>query len=355
MKSTYKNLSSTERYQIFSLLKSRNKTKISIRDIAAILNVSHSTIYREIRRNSVQKGDSFEYAPEQAQAFAENRTRRANRTNVRTIPKALKELCLLFIKKSDWSPEQVTGRFKKEIKERPEFKKFTVSHESIYQWVIEDKRNGGTIYTHLRRKGKKYNKRLGETRSRGRIPNQRSIEERPEHIDERNEFGHWEGDTVIGTQTKNKVLVTLVERKHRFTLVGIAQSKSAKDVTACILRMSKKYKSAFKTITFDNGKEFAYHEIIDRKLKSTSYFARPYHSWERGTNENTNGLLRQYFPKGESMAHINNSLVIAAQEKLNNRPRAILDFMTPKESFEEEYCSEIQKFRYNLKTVALRT
>lgn len=174
------------------------------------------------------------------------------------------------------------------------------------------------LYLNLRRRHRKYQRRLGNANARGQIKNRRSIETRPTCIETRAHTGHWEGDTVVGRQKKGKVLVTLVERRSRFLVAKLASEKSAKEVAASIIEGLQDSASMVKTVTFDNGKEFSNHQDIAKALDCDVYFARPYHSWERGTNENTNGLLRQYFPKGMSLDDVTDETLQKIVNRLNN-------------------------------------
>ena len=225
-----------------------------------------------------------------------------------------------------WSPEQISGVSAQS--EHP------VSHEWIYQRILKDKQNGGELYRYLRCQ-KVRKKRYGKPERRGQLKNRRSIHERPEEIETREELGHWEADTVIGTNHQG-VLVTLVERKTGFALVRALSSKEASGVTAAIKKMLKPYQNEVLSITFDNGKEFAGHEEIARALKADCYFADPYSSWQRGSNENYNGLVRQYYPKKRSdFTKVSKKEIADLQRRLNNRPRKRLDFKTPAQVFNE--------------------
>jgi IS30 family transposase len=220
-----------------------------------------------------------------------------------------------------WSPEQISGWLRAERNEQ-------LSHERIYQYIWDDKKAGGELYTHLRRQGKRYQKRSNGKQSRGRIRNRVGIEERPTVVDEKSRIGDWEIDTVIG-KGHSGAMVTIVERVTQFTLVANVPNKSAEAVTEATIKLLKPYKKALHTITADNGKEFAYHECLTNELGAAVYFARPYHSWERGLNENTNGLLRQYWPKSMDLKKVTNKEIVAVVTQLNQRPRKTLGFKTP--------------------------
>ena len=225
-----------------------------------------------------------------------------------------------------------------------------ISHETIYQHIYADKRNGGDLHQHLRSQ-KPHRKRYASGQERrGAIKNRVSIDERPEIVAQKSRIGDWEGDTVIGKNHKGG-LVTLAERKSRYVLAGHIRSKHAVGVTAVTTRLLTPYKDKCHTITFDNGKEFAEHEKIAAELKADIYFANPYHSWERGLNENSNGLLRQYFPKGIELTNITEEQVQEAVERINHRPRKALGFRTPHEIF---FGVEVRYTKQPL-VVALRT
>ena len=277
-----------------------------------MIGVNKSTISRELRRNRGQRG----YRPKQAQRFAQRRRREAVHKRIPTetwtrIEEKLRE---------DWSPEQVSGWLKKDTDT-------TVSHEWIYQHIYLDKRTGGDLHKRLRCQ-KKRRKRIGNYDRRGKIPNQVSIEERPEIVEQRERIGDWEADTIIGAG-KRGAIVTLVERKSRFTLLRQVTRRTAVAVEEAILDLLTPYQASTHTITFDNGKEFANHQTIAQNLQAKMYFAHPYSSWERGTNENTNGLIRQYFPKGSDFSSITADQISFVKERLNDRPRKCLDFQAP--------------------------
>jgi IS30 family transposase len=222
--------------------------------------------------------------------------------------------------RQDWSPEQISGWLKKNTDT-------VVSHEWIYQHIYLDKRNGGDLHIHLRCQ-KKRRKRVGSYDRRGKIPNQVSIDERPEIVEKRARLGDWEADTMIGTG-KQGAIVTLVDRKSRLTLLKQVSRRTATAVEQAILELLRPFQERTHTITCDNGKEFASHQRIAQKLQARVFFAHPYSSWERGTNENTNGLIRQYFPKGSDFSAITDDQISFVKERLNHRPRKCLDFQVP--------------------------
>ena len=225
----------------------------------------------------------------------------------------------------DWSPEQVSGWLNEE-------QAISISHERIYQHVWADKRQEGTLYKHLRHSHKKRKKQYGSKDKRGQIRNRVSIDERPEIVEQKTRIGDWEIDTVIG-QNHQGALVTIVDRVSKFTLIKKVDSKHAEVVTEATITLLKPYLDKTLTITADNGKEFAGHESMTEQLNAAVYFAHPYHSWERGLNENTNGLIRQYFTKGSSFENITDEQVEEVMNKLNHRPRKTLNYKTPNAVF----------------------
>ena len=308
--STYKQLALEQRYQIKALL----DNDVPKGKIATTIGVSRSTISRELNRNSGKRG----YRPNQAQGKALARREKKSKLRISEEVWALVEKTL----REDWSPEQVSGKLKASG--------ISVSHERIYQHIYTDKRAGGTLWAHLRHP-KKYRKRAGGRDRRGKIPNRRSIDERSAIVDERSRIGDWEADLILGNNHQG-VALTLTERKSRFTLLRTFPGKHADPITQGIKELLK-WDARLKTITFDNGKEFAGHEEIAAALNVDCYFANPYSSWERGTNENTNGLIRQYFPKNRSLINISMEEETMIMDKLNLRPRKRLDFKTPYEVF----------------------
>ncbi|AGH46948.1 integrase catalytic subunit [Paraglaciecola psychrophila 170] len=221
-----------------------------------------------------------------------------------------------------WSPEQVSGWLRED-------QSIDISYETIYQHIWSDKKNGGYLFQHLRRKGKAYQSRSKDKQAgRGFIKNRISIDERPHVVDDKSRMGDWEIDLVIG-KGHSGALVTIVERKTSFTVSRRVDDKSAKTVTAATIASLAPFKSAVLTITADNGKEFAYHEQMTERLKCDVYLADPYCSWQRGLNENTNGLLRQYWPKSTDFKKVSQSAVQDVIVNLNNRPRKKLNYKKP--------------------------
>jgi IS30 family transposase len=314
MTKPYTQLTQEERYQIYAY----KKANFSNIEIAMELGRHVSTIKRELSRNAGLRG----YRPKQAHCLAENRHH--------TKPKSIKMTSLMVkhIKEQlaqQWSPEQIQGRLKIEGVS-------SVCPQTIYAFIAKDKVSGGCLYKNLRHK--KYRIRTGSPDARGQIRNRISIDDRPTIVDEKVRLGDWEADTVIGKGHKG-VLVTLSERYSKLNLIAHVPSKHADGVTEAIIKMLKPYREHLHTITYDNGKEFAYHEKISKELDIKGYFAHPYSSWERGLNENHNGLIRQYLPKGQPLDKVTKQQVVKIQARLNQRPRKLLDYKTPEEVYEE--------------------
>jgi transposase, IS30 family len=310
----YKQLTEEERYQIKVLLEMGYQQK----DIAQYLNRDPSTISRELRRNSGLRG----YRPKQAHQFAtERRTQAAKHCKLTTqVVDWIQSLLKL-----DLSPEQISGYLKST-------QGVSVSHETIYRYIYEDKAQGGHLYLRLRLIPKGYRKRYGSYQQRGQLVDRVSIDERPAIVEARSRIGDWEGDTIIGKGRKS-ALLTLVERKTLYTLIVKLNSRNAMELAEKLTQTMKTLKRKIATITFDNGKEFAEHKMIAKELNSDVYFAHPYSSWERGTNENTNGLIRQYFPKGTDFNAITEKDIALVMERLNIRPRKTRNYKAPIELF----------------------
>jgi len=309
---SYTQLTEEERIEIYALKKAGMKQC----QIARQLGRHPSTICNEFKRNTGQRG----YRPKQAH----NKAIQRRKEKVSQRIKATTWAQVASLLRLGLSPEQVCGRLALE-------NQATVSHERIYQYVYEDKAQGGDLHTFLRCQ-KKRKKRYGSHSRRGIIPNKVSIDERPEVVEKRRRIGDWEGDTIIG-KGRSGAIVSLVERTSRYTLLKQLPSKHAEPVCAAIVDMLKPFKGRAITITFDNGLEFAKHETMSKALDASIYFAHPYHSWERGLNENTNGLVRQYAPKHKTFEHVDDALIDMVEYKLNHRPRKSLGFKTPHEVF----------------------
>lgn len=313
-----KHLDQHQRYQI-SAYKQAGK---SIRDIAFAIGVSPSTISREIKRNST-KG---QYEPLKAQKTAEYRKTRSHIHYKYTIDTWKKVTSLLY---DDLSPEQVSGRLKKLELSSP-------SVERIYTYIWEQKGNGYEIHTHLRQKCKKHRSRNSKYDRRGQLVNRIGIEFRPKEVDEKKRFGDFEIDTVIGSNHKG-ALLTLNDRASNLCIIRHLKGKNAEELAKETIKALKPFKGLLHTITSDNGKEFACHEKIAKALGIDFYFSRPYHSCDRGANENMNGLIRQYLPKGTSFENLTKREVQWIEDKLNHRPRKKLAYSTPYEYIYDKF------------------
>lgn len=309
---SYTQLTKEARYQISALLEA-GQTQTQI---AMIVGCHKSTISRELKRNRKDTG----YWPGYAQQRALRQRRQSHQPRISKATWQTIERLLV----QDWSPQQITGRLRLE-------RQTSVSPERIYLYIYADKRRGGTLYQHLRSQ-KKQRRRYRGYQKRGQIPNRVSIEERPAIVDQKRRIGDWEADTLVGAQRKS-ALFTATERKSKLELACKLANKSAAELHTQCVQLWSSYAERIFTITLDNGKEFCEHEAIARELGARVYFAHPYASWERGLNENTNGLLRQYFPKGSDLAQVTDAQVQQAVELLNNRPRKTLGYRTPNEIF----------------------
>ena len=309
---SYTQLTRGQRYQIKALMKEgHNQTQI-----AANLACHKSTVSRELRRNRGLKG----YRPYQADELAYDRQCEAYRSRIAWQTWQQVERLL----RQDWSPEQIAGWLKRE--QQP-----SVSHEWIYLYVYADKQRGGTLHRHLRSQ-KKQRKRYSGYIRRGQIPNRTSIDKRPKIVASKSRFGDWEVDTIVGARHKGGIL-SAVERKSKLTRLRKLATKAAAEMKDNTIELLAPLAAKVHTITVDNGKEFCEHELIATGLQARIYFAHPYASWERGLNENTNGLVRQYFPKKYEFARITDKDLQQVEDRLNNRPRKTLGYRTPNEVF----------------------
>ena len=310
---SYTQLTQEQRYHIWAM----KKAGFNQIEIAQDVGVHKSTISRELRRNTGQRG----YRPKQAHNLATSRQQDRARTpriapeTWRMVEDALRQ---------EWSPEQVSGWLWRQHQVR-------VSHERIYAYVYADKRAGGTLYQHLRCQ-KQRRKRYGSRDRRGQLANRRCISQRPAIVDARSRFGDWEADTIVG-KGHQQAIVSRTERKSKLTLLAKVEQATAEAVATAMTGLLAPLVPQVVTITSDNGREFARHQQIAAKLEADFYFAHPYASWERGLNENTNGLVRQYFPKGSDFTSITDEEVEAVMQRLNHRPRKTLEFQTPHQVF----------------------
>ena len=312
-----KHLTLGQRYKIEVYL----EENMSVPKIAERLGYDRSSINREIDRNSA----GGKYKAEEA--HRRYLYRKAKRGAYKLKGEVVKDIENRI--KDDWSPEQIKGRMKLKGKEM-------VSVETIYQHIYRDAKSGGELYKHLRRSHKKRRVRSPKASYKGVIPNRTDIEQRPAIVENKGRFGDWEGDTVIGAEHKG-VLVTLVERKSKYTAVKKTADKTAAAVQAALIELQESTPLPFHTITLDNGREFSTHEQVTQQTGVAIYFAKPYRSWERGLNENTNGLIRQYVPKKDPFDHLDDEYIRMVEDKLNNRPRKDLGYLSPIEYINDNF------------------
>lgn len=312
---TYSQLTRSQRYRI-DILHSMN---FSQTNIASEIGVHKSTVCRELQRNTTTEG----YVAQKAESLTFHRRKNAAKHTKHT-PEMIRFIRDALINEQ-WSPEQISQMLEQQFEQ-------CVSHEWIYRYVWQDKREGGLLYTHLRTRHKMYRKRYGSNARRSYYTGSTNISERPEIANQRQRIGDWEIDTVFGKQGQT-VLVTAVDRKNKYLIMQLSPRKTSQAVLDTLLKMYKNFKRKVHTITCDNGAEFAKFRLIEIKLKTKMYFCDPYHSWQRGTNENTNGLIRQYFPKSINFDQVRDIEVKRVMDKLNRRPRKTLGFKTPSEVF----------------------
>lgn len=312
----YHHLDRDQRCQLYAL-KERGDSLLAI---AQVLGVHRSSVCRELRRNTGKRG----YRYKQADENAKWRRNKACQKKKKLTPSmvALIEGKLRL----QWSPVQISGWLKKNGYA------MAVSHETIYRHIWQDKRNGGSLYRELRHHGKKYNKRSKGTSGRGCIPNRIDIKERPPIVDKKSRLGDWELDTIIGAG-QSGAIVSMVDRASKLTKLAKVSRKTAEETETALVEKLNPVREFVCTLTADNGKEFANHQKVGSALDADFYFATPYHSWERGLNEHTNGLVRQYFPKSQRLDRVSDDDLKKVEALLNNRPRKILNFSTPQEVF----------------------
>lgn len=317
-------LTKAQRYTI-SVMRKQN---FSMGEIAAAIGKHKSTISRELRRNC--DGRSGRYDADLAQRKCERRQKGKPHRVRFTEEVRLRVEAML---REDYSPEQVVGRCRLEGLE-------CVSVETIYQHVWGDKRRGGDLHTHLRRKGRKYRKRGAKKDSRGVIRDRVSIDERPKVVDDKSRFGDLEIDLIMGANHR-RALLSANDRASGISWIALLEGKDSKALADKAAEMLMPFKGLLHTVTSDNGKEFAEHKAIAKSLAVDYYFAHPYHSWERGANENMNGLIRQYLPKGTPFDGLDDNEIKRIRDKLNNRPRKKLGFLTPIEYFFANFAPEL--------------
>ena len=319
-------LTKAQRYTISVM----RKQDFPMGEIAAAIGKHKSTISRELRRNC--DGRSGQYDADLAQRKCERRQKGKPHRVRFTEEVRLRVEAML---REDYSPEQVVGRCRLEGLE-------CVSVETIYQYVWGDKRRGGDLHTHLRRKGRKYRKRGAKKDSRGVIRDRVSIDERPKVVDDKSRFGDLEIDLIMGANHR-RALLSANDRASGISWIALLEGKDSKALAEKAAEMLIPFKGLLHTITSDNGKEFAEHKAIAKSLAVDYYFAHPYHSWKRGANENMNGLIRQYLPKGTPFDGLDDNEIKRIRDKLNNRPRKKLGFLTPIEYFFANFAPELNQ------------
>ena len=320
----YRQLTEAERYTL-SVLK---RAGHSFRSIARTLQRSPSTISREVRRNATvdhQRPRPL-YVPSKAQEHANGRRRRSRRVKQHDPDVYARVEALLT--ERQWSPEQIASQMLAQDGVR-------LSHMTIYRHVRRDQRAGGRLYQHLRQGGKRRRKRTYGPEKRGKLAGKPMIDSRPVQVETRQEFGHWEGDTVIGSVHERACLLTLVERSSGIALVAKMPHRTTKAVNRATLKLIRGSGMPFKTITWDNGTEFHGYKALEEATGVRCYFAYPHRPWQRGSNENFNGLLRQYFPKRRSLARLQQHTCDLITLKLNSRPRKRYGYKTPIERLQE--------------------
>jgi IS30 family transposase len=315
----HRHLTYEDRCQIHALLKRGIAPASVARDIA----VHRSTICRELRRNGGKTGYYYHWA----QAKAEDRQRKRD-----SRPRKMTADVVAFLEaklREGWSPQQISGWLRYRQERLP-----TLSHERIYQHVWRDKLHGGRLHAHLRRRGRRWRRGSGYSR-RGRIPDRVDIDQRPIIVDGKSRLGDWELDTIVGPAGRRGALVSMVDRCSKMVRLALVPSCKADGVAKAIEATLGEHKDKVLTLTMDNGLEFARHRLFGKALQADTYFAKPYQSWQRGLNEHSNGLVRQYFPKSTDFSTVAEHDVRRVEALLNNRPRAVLGFRTPLEVFYE--------------------
>jgi len=328
----YHHLSEEDRYVISHL----TMAGYSHREIGRRIGRSHTSISREIKRNGPTYPGIAPYWYNVAQPLALKR-RHQPRHHRRQGQKKLVEYVHARLR-LDWPPEAISSRLNLDY---PTDQQMRLSHETIYRWIFQDAQNGGNLYQHLRRQHKRRRKQKRYGTGRRFIPGRVSIDERPSIVDQRQRFGDWEGDTLEGAKGTGG-LATHVERKSRFLLAVKLSDKKAATMTRQTTKAFRKVPRLLRhTLTVDNGKEFADFKELEAKTHLKIFFADPYSAWQRGTNENTNGLLKQYFPKGTPLTNVSEKDVAFVVHKLNNRPRKCLNYQTPHEVFSLAKCGAL--------------
>ncbi|KAA6332942.1 hypothetical protein EZS27_018599 [termite gut metagenome] len=305
-----KHLTPDQRYQIEALLAAKKSQK----EIASIIGKDPSVVSRELKRNNHKRG----YSVRMAQMYADERKERF--LDNRRFTESIKRKIIRELTEEQWSPQQIVGKARKEGQPM-------VSHERIYQFIREDKASGGVLYKNLRHRLKHRKRAVGGNKVV--IPGKVSIEQRPEIINQKQRFGDWEIDPIVGKENKGAIL-TVTERITGFLLMRkLSKGKNAQALAKELYLLLLPYKKFVHSITSDNGTEFYEHTWIAQKLNADYFFAHPYSSWERGLNEYTNKLIRQYIPKKKPFTNYTDEQILDIQHKLNRRPRKLLNFEEP--------------------------
>lgn len=323
----YHQLTLLLRYQIQALI----KEGLSFNAIAKHLGVHRSTVGREIKRNRLNDGEYLaHYAQVQTRLRYQAKTKNKKLTHVhyKYIRQKLKE---------GWSPEQISGRMAADSI-------LAVSHETIYRYIYKRIKEGDKLHIYLRHKNRKYRSRKGIYELRGKIPRAKPISTRPKSAEDKKRIGDFEADTIIG-KDHEQAIVTLVDKCSKFTLMRKVETKKADKTASAIISMLEPIKNIVKTITSDNGKEFAYFYEVEMRLGCDFYFADAYKSWQRGLNEHTNGLIREYIPKKTMFETVSDKQIIEIQDRLNHRPRKALGYKTPHEVFFSKMLEEMENDR----------
>ena len=313
----YRQITFAERYTLGVL----RKQGLSAAAIARTLGRHRSTILREVSRNC--KACDGGYRPQLANWYALGRRWRSRRNRRFSAADLAVVQALLG---QQWSPEQIAGRLRREGR-------LQISHETIYRYIWADKRQGGTLHTHLRGARKRCRKRYGTYDSRGRLAGKRPITARPAVVATRTRIGDWEADTILGPEGQRPCLLSLVERKTGYLVLGKLAARTTMEVNRRAAQLIQRQPHPVRTVTVDNGTEFHGYAALEAVTQARFYFATPHHVWERGTNENTNGLVRQYVPKRTSLAHLSQRDCTAIARTLNQRPRKRLGYRTPEECY----------------------
>ena len=311
---TYRQLTQDERYMIVQLRRQR----CGLSEMARLMGRSRSTIWRELKRNMIPTRHGLGYCVSKAQEQRNGRLRRSRR-GPQHSPEDYALVRRLLLQQ--WSPEQISGTLGR-------LNELQISHQTIYRYIRRDWRAGGVLWQELRRRYKRRKRHYG-LEKRGRLQGKPMIETRPERVEARQELGHYEGDTVHGASWEKACVVTLVERATGYVLVGKSRDKTVKSVNKVLIRLLDESPLPVRTLTLDNGTEFHGYRDVEAAAGVQVYFAQPHHPWQRGSNENANGLLRQYWPKRTSMAHLSQRQCDQVAQKLNTRPRKRYGYLSP--------------------------